>query len=904
MKGIFSAAKKGDLTFIQSQNIDETTTDDDGANCLHYVCRGGNVTLVEYLVNTKQFNVSKKTKFGSTAFHEAAASGGLDIVKWLWTNTQVNIDEGDDVGATPLHIAALYGQLLVVHWIINNTSCDLLLKTKKGATCLHFAVVGGNLQVVKLILTEIPRSINLQLDNGATPAYLACQYGHLEILKYLVEKNANMKMKSFDGMSYVHAASQGGHLDVVKWLVKEQGCNANDRDLDGASCLHFAATNGRASVVAWMMKEGGAKVTLDNLGGSPLHNAAELGHFEVIKALLDNGCDVNITDNDGLTAAELAEKCHQSGCAALIRGEFPSSDFLEKENSDNITHSNGINRLNTSNQTNQSDRQKPFIIQASNSFSNHFNHYPSYNRSSQSNFSQSDHDSFTNNTSSTTHDSLNSTDRNVTPEACDNLNTNSHDVHQEPPVHIPERDYPEDDDSLSSTESVTTRSIPADNYKSHQINPDNYEPPDLPPDTISEKDSENGSPFSLDKSNTTFSETDISTQVANGTDKSVVEEYISAEQESDLSSETSTLSSASRYDEVGKKQKTTDSSVHFSSDHHFINSPSASTQGSPASSPYRVSSPRASILSKVTEDHSSQANFVSTNVVEKRTVQTLRDNFQRKDSSSLIPTPPFPGIPPKVPTSASNLKPKGTRNMTESITAPKSDWLSELKQLHVSNSETNLNENDTNDQNGDSEVAQIRTNGNADHAEKNLPMSMTNGEVKKSPRPQLLTSSSSTGNLASMGSMSPVIGRSIVDELKKKDLSDLRVTKKPGEGKQVKMVFSFGDPSPVKVTQNNSSPVSTSNGNQKESKPKTPVLMGEFDPKNFMEKVPDVDPVGAAYPEWKKQLLARQLAEKALQESEEKKKQEEYEARFANMPAWKRQMIERKEFQAKQSGNK
>lgn len=166
--------------------------------------------------------------------------------------------------------------------------------------------------------------------------------------------------------------------------------------------------------------------------------------------------------------------------------QFPSSDFLEKENSDNITNSNGINHLNTSNQTNQSDRQKPSIIQASNSFSNHFTHYPTYNRSSQSNFSQSDHDSFTNNTS-TTHDYLNSTDRNLTSEAGDNLNTNSHDVHQEPPVHIPERDYPEDDDSLSSTESDTTHSTPADNYKSHQINPDNYEPPDLPPDTISGK---------------------------------------------------------------------------------------------------------------------------------------------------------------------------------------------------------------------------------------------------------------------------------------------------------------------------------------------------------------------------------------------------------------------------------
>ncbi|XP_052082827.1 probable protein kinase DDB_G0277539 isoform X2 [Mytilus californianus] len=631
-------------------------------------------------------------------------------------------------------------------------------------------------------------------------------------------------------------------------------------------------------------------------------------NFQVIKALLDNGCDVNITDNDGLTAAELAEKCHQSGCAALIRGEFPSSDFLVQENSDNITNSNGIHHLNTSNHTNQSDRQKPSNIRASDSFSNHFNHYPTYNRASQSNFSQSDHDSLTNNNSSKTHDSLNPNDRHVTSEACDN----SHYVHQEPPVHIPERDYPEDDDSLSSTESFTTHSAPTYNYKSHQINPENYEPPDLPPDTISEKDSENGSPFSLDNTDKVLSETDIRTQSVNGTDnnhkegesETVVEDNISAGQDSDLSSETSTLSSASRYDDVSKKQKTTDSSVHFSSNPHFINSPNASTQGTPASSPHRVSSPRTSILSKATGDQSSQPNFVSTNVEEKRTVQTLKDSFQRKDTSSRIPTPPpFPGIPPKKPTSASNIQPKGARNMTQT-TAPKSDWLSELKQLHDSKSETDLRDTGTCDQNGDSDVAQIRANGSADYADKYRPVSMTNGEVKKSLRSQMLTTSSSTGNLASMGSMSPVIGRSLVDELKNKDLSDLKVTKKPGEGKQVKMVFSFGDPSPVKVTQNNSPPVSAKNGNQKETKPKSPVLMGEFDPKNFMDKVPDLDPAGAKYPEWKKQLLARQLAEKALQESEEKKKQEEYEARFKNMPAWKRQMIERKEAQAKQSGNK
>jgi ankyrin repeat protein len=37
--------------------------------------------------------------------------------------------------------------------------------------------------------------------NGTTPAYLASQFGYLDILKYLVEKGANLNMKSFDGMS-------------------------------------------------------------------------------------------------------------------------------------------------------------------------------------------------------------------------------------------------------------------------------------------------------------------------------------------------------------------------------------------------------------------------------------------------------------------------------------------------------------------------------------------------------------------------------------------------------------------------------------------------------------------------------------------------------------------------------
>ena len=41
--------------------------------------------------------------------------------------------------------------------------------------------------------------------------------------------------------------------------------------------------------------------------------------FQCIKTLLDNGCSPDITDNNGLTAAELAKKCFHNSCADLIQ---------------------------------------------------------------------------------------------------------------------------------------------------------------------------------------------------------------------------------------------------------------------------------------------------------------------------------------------------------------------------------------------------------------------------------------------------------------------------------------------------------------------------------------------------------------------------------------------------------
>lgn len=126
-----------------------------------------------------------------------------------------------------------------------------------------------------------------------------------------------------------------------------------DRDGDGATAMHFAASRGHAKVLSWLLLHGGEIVT-DSWGGTPLHDAAENGELEVsgrgaafqkessapssdanqwtvrpiaglflafqcCQILVVNGVDLGIKDQDGFTAADLAEYNGHSQCAKYLR---------------------------------------------------------------------------------------------------------------------------------------------------------------------------------------------------------------------------------------------------------------------------------------------------------------------------------------------------------------------------------------------------------------------------------------------------------------------------------------------------------------------------------------------------------------------------------------------------------
>lgn len=142
------------------------------------------------------------------------------------------------------------------------------------------AVVCDKLEIVKM-LVDAGADISAQ---GNSPVYDAAAEGHIEILKYLIEKGCDV----VNDLDPLDIASRNGQLGAVKIIV-ETGANPN-----GLCALRNAAEMGHLDVTKYLVEKG-ASVTLND--NSALSNAAYNGKKDVVLYLLENGANKGNLDD-------------------------------------------------------------------------------------------------------------------------------------------------------------------------------------------------------------------------------------------------------------------------------------------------------------------------------------------------------------------------------------------------------------------------------------------------------------------------------------------------------------------------------------------------------------------------------------------------------------------------------
>ena len=193
--------------------------------------------------------------------------------------------------------------------------CEKDIKTQDSSHMsndLLIAAKNGDIEKVKQLVSS-GSDIEIMDANQRTPLMLATLGNHVEVARILIEKGANVNAQDHIKDSPFLYAGASGYIEIVK-LCLTHGVDFKVYNRYGGSALIPASEKGHVETVAELLKVTGFPINhVNNLGWTAVLETVILTNggpkfIQILKMLVDAGCDVNIPDSDGVTALTHAKR--------------------------------------------------------------------------------------------------------------------------------------------------------------------------------------------------------------------------------------------------------------------------------------------------------------------------------------------------------------------------------------------------------------------------------------------------------------------------------------------------------------------------------------------------------------------------------------------------------------------
>lgn len=184
------------------------------------------------------------------------------------------------------------------------------------------AVKNNKQETVRKLLTE-GVDVESRDEQNRTLLMIATYQHNIAMAELLVMAKASVNAQDNIRNSPFLYAGAAGYLDLVK-LYLNHGADFTVFNRYGGSALIPAAEKGHTEVVRLLATTPDFPVNhINNLGWTALMEAVVLGtggkiHTEIVRILVDAGCDISIPDRDGITALEHARRRGFRDMAALL----------------------------------------------------------------------------------------------------------------------------------------------------------------------------------------------------------------------------------------------------------------------------------------------------------------------------------------------------------------------------------------------------------------------------------------------------------------------------------------------------------------------------------------------------------------------------------------------------------
>jgi ankyrin repeat protein len=189
--------------------------------------------------------------------------------------------------------------------LLNQDKNLISAKNQYKSSLLHCAVKKGKKEIIELLI-EKGANVNVKDEYEKTTLHWAIFKGNKEIIELLIEKGVDVNLQNKRGVSPLHMIPfNKKNTDISKLLIRN-GADINAKDQNQKTPLINAAENGHKEIVELLIENGADINAKDSVGLSALHIAARMGHKDIIEFLLENGADVNMKDERGETPLHYA----------------------------------------------------------------------------------------------------------------------------------------------------------------------------------------------------------------------------------------------------------------------------------------------------------------------------------------------------------------------------------------------------------------------------------------------------------------------------------------------------------------------------------------------------------------------------------------------------------------------
>ena len=146
----------------------------------------------------------------------------------------------------------------------------------------------GDIEAAKMFISE-GININACDKEGQSALMRASLFGHTEMVKLLLDKGADIKIRSKETQSTALMEAVGGnHADVIQ-LLAQKGADVNERDVLNRTPLHVASMWDFVEVADVLIKLGAKTDALDMNDQTPMMVAEQNGNTKMVEFLKSAG---------------------------------------------------------------------------------------------------------------------------------------------------------------------------------------------------------------------------------------------------------------------------------------------------------------------------------------------------------------------------------------------------------------------------------------------------------------------------------------------------------------------------------------------------------------------------------------------------------------------------------------